>query len=299
MVGEGGLPTGRQGVRGEKIMKKPPWLKKRIPPYQDLIKVKTLLDKGGLHTVCEEARCPNLGECFSQGTATFLILGDVCTRNCGFCAVQHGVPVHPAEDEPSRIARAVVEMGLHYVVITSVTRDGASLFARTIEAIREQGQGIKIEVLIPDFRGDLSSLETVLRASPDVLNHNVETIQWLYSEVRPQADYKRSLNLLKQSKDLYLQIQTKSGFMLGLGETHQEIIELMEDLRKAECDLLTIGQYLQPRSDRLPVARFIPPEEFEEYKKIGEDMGFRAVASGPFVRSSFHASDMFKTIPIR
>jgi lipoic acid synthetase len=281
-----------------KTLKKPPWLKKRIPPYQDLLKVKTLLDKGGLHTVCEEARCPNLGECFSQGTATFLILGDVCTRNCGFCAVQHGAPVPPAADEPNRIGRAVVEMDLHYVVITSVTRDdlldgGASFFARTIEAIREQDQRIKIEVLIPDFMGDLSSLETVLHASPDVLNHNIETIQRLYSEVRPQADYKKSLNLLKKSKDLFPPIHTKSGFMLGLGETQQEIIELMGDLRKAECDLLTIGQYLQPRSDRLPVMRFIPPEEFEEYKKIGESMGFTAVASGPFVRSSFHASQMF------
>jgi lipoic acid synthetase len=286
-----------------KTLKKPPWLKKRIPPYQDLLKVKTLLDKGGLHTVCEEARCPNLGECFSQGTATFLILGEVCTRNCGFCAVRHGDPVSPAEDEPNRIARAVVDMDLHYVVITSVTRDdlsdgGASFFARTIEAIREQDQGIKIEVLVPDFGGNLSSLEKVLEASPDVLNHNIETIQRLYSEVRPQADYKRSLNLLKQSKDLCPRIRTKSGFMLGLGETHQEVMDLMEDLRKAACDLLTIGQYLQPRSDRLPVARFISPEEFEEYKKIGEGMGFRAVASGPFVRSSFHASDMFKTTTV-
>jgi lipoic acid synthetase len=287
-----------------KTLKKPPWLKKRIPPLQDLQKVKTILDKGGLHTVCEEARCPNLGECFSQGTATFLILGDICTRNCGFCSIQHGVPAPPAEDEPKRIARAVVEMGLHYVVITSVTRDdladgGASFFATTISAIREQDQGIKIEVLVPDFRGDLSSLEMVLRASPDVLNHNIETVQRLYTEVRPQADYKRSLSLLKRSKEIYPQIHTKSGFMLGLGEGHQEVIELMEDLRKAECDLLTIGQYLQPRSDRLPVERFIPPEEFEEYKKTGEAMGFSAVASGPFVRSSFHASQMFMDTPIQ
>lgn len=287
-----------------KTLKKPPWLKKRIPPYQDLLKVKTLLEKGGLHTVCEEARCPNLGECFSQGTATFLILGEVCTRNCGFCAVRHGDPVSPAEDEPGRIARAVVDMDLHYVVITSVTRDdlpdgGASFFARTIDEIRGQDKEIKIEVLIPDFGGNLSSLETVLRASPDVLNHNVETVRRLYSEVRPQADYEKSLSLLKNSKGFYPQIQTKSGFMLGLGETYQEVIELMKDLGKAECDLLTIGQYLQPRSDRLPVARFIPPEEFEEYKKIGEGMGFRVVASGPFVRSSFHASQMFKTTTIR
>lgn len=280
------------------IEKKPPWLKKRIPPYGDLLKVKTLLEEAGLHTVCEEARCPNLGECFSQGTATFLILGDVCTRDCGFCAVHHGLPSPPAEDEPRRISRAVLDMGLRYVVITSVTRDdlpdgGASLFARTIGAIREQDQKTKIEVLIPDFRGDVSSLETVLRAFPDVLNHNIETIRRLYSEVRPQADYKRSLGLLKKAKGICPQIPTKSGFMLGLGETLQEVIDLMEDLRKADCDFLTIGQYLRPRSDRLPVVRFIPPEEFEEYKRTAKSMGFKAVASGPFVRSSYHASQMF------
>ncbi|OGP77828.1 MAG: lipoyl synthase [Deltaproteobacteria bacterium RBG_16_49_23] len=280
-------------------LKKPSWLKKRIPPLHDLQKVKKILDKGGLHTVCEEARCPNLGECFAGGTATFLILGEVCTRNCAFCAVQHGNPAPPAENEPERIARAVVEMGLHYVVITSVTRDdlpdgGASLFANTIGAIRGQDQRIKIEALVPDFRGDISSLETILHASPDVLNHNIETIQRLYSEVRPQANYGRSLGLLKKSKELYPQLHTKSGFMLGLGETHQEVMDLMEDLRETGCDLLTIGQYLQPRSDRLPVVRFIPPEEFEEYKKLGERIGFKAVASGPFVRSSFHASQMFE-----
>lgn len=288
-------------------MKKPLWLKKRIPPYEDLLKVKTVLERTGLHTVCEEARCPNLGECFSQGTATFLILGDVCTRNCGFCAVQHGIPSPPKEDEPEQIAKAIREMDIRYAVITSVTRDdlddgGASFFARTIEAIRKEDQEIKVEVLVPDFRGDLSSLEVILRASPDILNHNMETVPRLYPQVRPQADYRRSLHLLLESKRSSPKIQTKSGFMLGLGESHQEIIELMEDLRKAGCDLLTIGQYLQPRSDRLPVARFIPPEEFEKYKRIGEGMGFRAVASGPFIRSSFHASDMFdmfKTIPIR
>ncbi len=279
-------------------MKKPHWLKKRIPPYQDVLKVKTLLDKGGLHTVCEEARCPNLGECFSRGTATFLILGDVCTRDCGFCAVRHGVPLPPEEEEPGRIARAVSEMGVRYAVITSVTRDdmpdgGASFFARTIEAIRQEDQEIKVEVLIPDFRGELSSLETVLFASPDVINHNIETIARLYPEVRPQADYKRSLSILRESKRRSPQIPTKSGLMLGLGETQEEILGLMQDLRKAGCDLLTIGQYLQPRSDRLPVKRFIPPEEFEDYKSIGEEMGFKTVASGPFVRSSFHASEMF------
>ncbi len=279
-------------------MTKPPWLKKRIPLYQELLKVKTLLEKTGLHTVCEEARCPNLGECFSQGTATFLILGEVCTRHCGFCAVQHGVPSPPEEDEPEQIARALREMGIHYAVITSVTRDdlpdgGASFFARTIEAIRQENQGIKIEVLIPDFRGDLSSLEIVLKASPDVLNHNIETIERLYPQVRPQADYRRSLHLLKESKRNDSRIHTKSGFMLGLGETKEEVLKVMEDLKGVGCDFLTIGQYLQPRSDRLPVERYIPPEEFEKYQAIGLKLGFKAVASGPFVRSSFHASRMF------
>ncbi len=279
-------------------MTKPPWLKKRILPYQDLLKVKTLLERVSLHTVCEEARCPNLGECFSRGTATFLILGEICTRNCGFCAVQHGIPLPPEEDEPERVARAIREMGIRYAVITSVTRDdlpdgGASFFARTIEAIREKDQEIKVEVLVPDFRGEFSSLEVVLRASPDVLNHNIETISRLYPQVRPEADYQRSLRLLRESKRVHPELPTKSGFMLGLGERHEEVLELMEDLREAGCDFLTIGQYLQPRSGRLPVQRYIPPEEFEAFQKIGVEMGFQVVAAGPFVRSSFHASEMF------
>jgi lipoic acid synthetase len=279
---------------------KPPWLKKRIPPSEDLAKVKSILDSAELHTVCEEARCPNLGECFSKGTATILILGRICTRNCGFCAVEHGVSVSPDEEEPEKVARAVRKMGLHYVVITSVTRDdlpdgGASHFAKTIQAIRALDRAIKIEVLIPDFKGDLSSLLTVLKEGPDVLNHNIETIPRLYQEVRPQADYRRSLHLLKRVKDRDPQTFTKSGFMLGLGETEKEIFSLLRDLSEVGCDFLTIGQYLQPRPDRLPVVRYIPPEEFEEYKKIGEGMGFKSVASGPFVRSSFHAAQMFES----
>jgi lipoic acid synthetase len=281
------------------ILKKPPWLKKRLPPFEDLVKVKSILDATELHTVCEEARCPNLGECFSHGTATILILGRICTRNCGFCAVEHGVPALPDEGEPERVAQAVKKMGLRYVVITSVTRDdlpdeGASSFAKTIRAIRSLDRKIKIEVLVPDFRGELSSLNMVLNEGPDVLNHNVETIPRLYAEVRPQADYERSLHLLKRSKDNYPYILTKSGLMLGLGEIEEEVIELLKDLRRVGCDFLTIGQYLQPRPDRLPVFRYIPPEEFEEYKKIGEEMGFKSVASGPFVRSSFHAAQMFE-----
>jgi lipoic acid synthetase len=281
-----------------KNLRKPPWLKKRIPLFQDLLKVKSILEQTDLHTVCEEARCPNLGECFSKGTSTFLILGRVCTRNCGFCAVEHGTPVPPDETEPQKVAQTIKKMGIEYVVITSVTRDdlpegGASLFAKTIRAIRISDPRIKVEVLIPDFQGDLTSLEIVLKESPDVLNHNVETIARLYPQVRPQADYKRSLHLLKKSKGLYPHLLTKSGFMLGLGETREEVLALLQDLRETGCDFLTIGQYLQPRPDRLPVVRFIPPEEFEEYKRIGEEMGFRAVASGPFVRSSFQASRMF------
>ena len=282
-------------------MRKPPWLKKRILPIQDLQKVKSILNEGDLHTVCEEARCPNLGECFCSGTATFLILGKICTRNCGFCAVDHGIPAPIDETEPEKIAQAVKKMGIQYVVITSVTRDdlpdgGGSLFAKTIRAIRALDPKIKVEVLIPDFQGDPSSLEIVLKETPDVLNHNIETIFRLYRQARPQADYKRSLNLLRKSKELYPHLFTKSGFMVGLGEIQEEVLELLRDLRDVGCDFLTIGQYLQPRKDRLPVERFLPPEEFEEYKRIGEGMGFRAVASGPFIRSSFHAFEMFKTI---
>ena len=279
-------------------LRKPPWLKKRLPPFQDLQKVKSILEEADLHTVCEEARCPNLGDCFCSGTATFLILGRICTRNCGFCAVEHRSPVPPDEAEPEKLAQAVKKMGLQYVVITSVTRDdlpdgGAFLFAKTIQAIRALDSKIKIEVLIPDFKGDLNSLKDVLKENPDVLNHNIETISRLYPVVRPQAAYQRSLDLLRRSKEDYPHIPTKSGFMLGLGETQKEVLELLRDLRETGCDFLTIGQYLQPRPDRLPVVRFVPPEEFEEYKKIGEEMGFKAVASGPFVRSSFHASEMF------
>ena len=284
-------------------LRKPPWLKKRIPPFQDLQKVKSILSETDLHTVCQEARCPNMGECFFRGTATFLILGRFCTRSCGFCAVERDAPAPPDEAEPERVAQAVQKMGIHYVVITSVTRDdlpdgGASSFAKTIRAIRALNAKIKVEVLIPDFKGDLRSLEAVLKECPEVLNHNIETISRLYPRVRPLADYKRSLNLLKRSKEDCPHIPTKSGFMLGLGETQEEVLELLRDLREAGCDFLTIGQYLQPRQDRLPVVRFIPPEEFEEYKRKGEEMGFRAVASGPFVRSSFHASEMFENTKI-
>jgi len=279
---------------------KPYWLKKRIPPLQDVEKVRSILGQTDLHTVCQEARCPNLGECFAEGTATFLILGRVCTRSCGFCAVERGIPTPPDEAEPQRVSQAVRKMGLHYVVVTSVTRDdladgGASSFAKTIRAIRASNPKTKIEVLIPDFKGDQNSLEVVLKERPEILNHNIETIPRLYSGVRPLADYERSLNVLKTSKDDYPGISTKSGLMLGFGETREEVLDLLRDLRQAGCDFLTIGQYLQPCQDRLPVVRFVPPEEFEEYKRAGKGMGFRAVASGPFVRSSFHAAQLFET----
>lgn len=282
-----------------KESKKPPWLRKRIPVSQDLTKVKTILGETDLHTVCEEARCPNLGECFARGTATMLILGKICTRNCGFCAVQHGMPTPPDESEPQQVAKAVGKMGLQYIVVTSVSRDdlsdgGASYFAETIRAIHRLGEKIRVEVLIPDFRGDEFSLRMVLQEGPDVLNHNIETVPRLYPEVRPQAEYKRSIHLLKRSKEVYPHILTKSGLMVGLGEERKEVLDLLQDLREAGCDFLTIGQYLQPRRDRLEVVRYVPPEEFDEYRKIGEEMGFR-VASGPFVRSSFHASQLFET----
>jgi lipoic acid synthetase len=279
---------------------KPPWLKKKIPPFQDLQRIKSILTETELHTVCEEARCPNLGECFSQGTATILILGRICTRNCGFCAVEHGDPVSPDEAEPHHVAQAIKKMGLRYVVITSVTRDdlpdgGASHFAKTIQAIWEMDREIKVEVLIPDFKGDWDCLNRVLQERPDVLNHNIETVPRLYPEVRPQADYERSLNLLRRSKESHPHIRTKSGFMLGLGESKEEVLDLFQDLREAKCDFLTIGQYLQPHTNRLPVVRYVEPEEFEAYRKIGKEIGFKMVSSGPFVRSSFHASEMFQS----
>ena len=280
-------------------LRKPPWLKKRIPPFQDIQKVRSILEETELHTVCEEARCPNLGECFTEGTATILILGRICTRNCGFCGVEHGDPVPPDEAEPHHVAQAIKKMGLRYVVITSVTRDdlpdgGASHFAKAIQAIREMDRGIKVEVLIPDFNGDWNSLNRVLQERPDVLNHNIETVHRLYSTVRPEANYKRSLDLLKKSKENYPNILTKSGFMLGLGETNEEVLDLLRELREVGCDFLTIGQYLQPHTNRLPVVRYIQPEEFEACRKIGKEIGFKMVSSGPFVRSSFHASQMFE-----
>jgi len=227
----------------------------------------------------------------------------VCTRDCGFCAVEHGTPFPLNASEPETVARAVTELKLQYVVLTSVTRDdlqdgGASHYAEAIRAIRTLDPGVKIEVLIPDLKGDPTALETILKEQPDVLNHNVETVPRLYPQVRPQADYRRSLELLKRAKEIGSSLLTKSGFMLGLGEIQEEVLDLLADLRGVGCDFLTIGQYLQPRSDRLPVVRYVLPEEFEDYRRIAQELGFKGVASGPFVRSSFHASQMLRMAPI-
>jgi lipoic acid synthetase len=277
---------------------KPAWLRRPIPDPAALANMKGLMDGLQLHTVCESAHCPNKGDCFARKTATFMILGDVCTRNCRFCAVKHGQPGPPDVNEPKHIVEAVDKLGLKYVVVTSVTRDdlpdgGADQFAKVVEAIRAYDPGIKTEVLIPDFQGSLPALEVVVASRPNVLNHNVETVPRLYPQVRPQADYERSLRLQKQAKSMGGGILTKSGLMVGLGEQYQEIIKVMEDLRAVDCDFLTIGQYLQPSKDRHEVVRFVPPEEFEEYKKAGLAMGFLGVASAPYVRSSFQADKMF------
>ncbi|MEJ5364354.1 MAG: lipoyl synthase [Desulfosoma sp.] len=277
---------------------KPAWLRKRLATTGPYKEVRALLHHAGVHTVCQEARCPNHWECFSQKTATFLILGDQCTRRCGFCAVGHGRPAPQDPDEPDRIARAVCALGLRYVVVTSVTRDdlpdgGASVFAQTIQAVRMAAPGAQVEVLIPDFRGRASSLETVLRAGPDVLNHNVETVPRLYDRVRPGADYRRSLALLRSAFEGAPQIPVKSGIMLGLGETDDEIWQTLEDLRASGCTMLTLGQYLRPAAHLLPVVRYVPPEEFHAWREKALALGFRSVASGPWVRSSYHARELY------
>jgi lipoic acid synthetase len=262
--------------------------------YHNLKRVMRTLD---LHTVCESARCPNMGECWEHGTATFMILGDICTRSCGFCAVPSGRPAAPPdEDEPLRVAEAVAHMGLRYAVVTSVNRDdqpdgGARIFAHTIQEIRNRVPGCKVEVLIPDFRGDWNALETVLAVKPDILNHNTETVPRLYRQVRKGAHYERSLELLRRAKKTHPDVPTKTGMMLGLGEQREEVLETMGELAAQGTSILTLGQYLQPTREHLPVIRFVPPDEFAEYKRLGEQMGFRHVESGPLVRSSYHAFD--------
>jgi len=278
-------------------VKRPDWLIKKAPSAFALTEMKTLLDGLSLHTVCESALCPNLGECFSHHTATFLLMGDICTRNCRFCAIRKGKPDSLDPDEPWNVARAVGESRLKHVVLTSVTRDdlpdgGAAHFVRTINAIRQTNPQTTVEVLIPDFGGSPDALKTIIDSYPEVINHNVETVPRLYAEVRPMANYHRSLNLLRTVKSVEERILTKSGLMLGLGEEHSEVVRVMEDLHAAGCDFLTIGQYLSPSSKHYPVISYITPEEFEGYKSLGERMGFSSVASGPFVRSSFRAAEM-------
>jgi len=274
----------------------PEWIRASLSGTHE---TKKILRRYGLSTVCEEARCPNQGRCFSKGTATFMILGDVCTRACSFCAVKSGIPLPPDPAEPERIVEAVLSMELRYVVITSVTRDdlpdgGAGHFARTIRTLRKRIKDIKIEVLTPDFRGDINALRIVLDESPDVFDHNVETVPRLYSSVRPDADYSVSLNVLAMAKRLYSGIKTKSGVMVGLGEREDELYDVMSDLRDAGCDLLTIGQYLQPGRRNLPVVEYIRPEAFEVYRNMALEMGFKGVSSSPLARSSMNAEEMYK-----
>jgi len=277
----------------------PPWFKKKMPNGVLMTQMKGLLDDLCLHTICESAICPNQGDCFSKRTATFLILGDICTRNCTFCAVQKGIPPPVDRLEPEHVAEAVAAMELRHAVITSVTRDdlpdgGASHFAETIRILKARSPALTVEVLVPDFRGSQEALRLVVAARPDVVNHNVETVPRLYPEVRPLANFERSLWLLRKAKVLDPEIVTKSGVMVGLGERREELIATMAALREAGCDLLTIGQYLQPSPQHHAVIRYVPPEEFDQYAHIGREMGFRDVASAPLVRSSFCAAELFE-----
>jgi lipoyl synthase len=289
------LPADPRSIPLAPAQGRPPWLKVRFfggENYQQLKRIMRTLD---LHTVCESARCPNMGECWEHRTATFMILGNICTRACGFCAVPSGKPLGPPEqDEPERVAEAAERMGLRYAVVTSVNRDdqpdgGARLFARTIEELRRRLPGCKVEVLIPDFRGDWAALETVMSARPDVLNHNMETVPRLYRRVRKGALYERSLELLRRARSMAPEVPTKTGMMLGLGETHDEVLQAMVEIAEQGTHILTLGQYLQPTPEHLPVDRYVPPDEFAEFKRAGEQMGFRHVEAGPLVRSSYHA----------
>jgi len=275
-------------------LRKPPWIRVRLPSGRQYVRVNELKKAKSLHTVCEEALCPNIGECWSKGNATFLILGDTCSRDCRFCAVRHGKPEGLDWGEPVRVAEAVAAMGLKHVVITSVTRDdlpdgGAGIFAETIRQVHSRAAPCTVEVLIPDFKGDPEALNVVLEAMPEVLGHNVETVPRLYGKVRPQAVYLRSLEVLGMAKRMNRKVLSKSGFMVGLGESTDELLEVMDHLRQVGCDILSIGQYLRPTRLHLPVARYYAPEEFETLKKIGHKKGFRWVESGPLVRSSYGA----------
>lgn len=275
--------------------RKPDWLKIKIDNLDQIRRTKQMLQKLSLHTVCEEALCPNLVECFGRKTATFMILGNHCTRNCRFCNVTTKRPGPIDKNEPDHVAQAVQELGLKHVVITSVTRDdladgGSKHFADVINKIKETSKDVTIEVLIPDFKGDLEALLTVIKAQPNIINHNVETVPRLYPGVRPQASYKRSLKLLENVKK-HSKIYTKSGIMVGLGEKEEEVIEVFKDLRSVDCDLLTIGQYLAPSPNHHPIIEYIEPIQFDAYKEITDDLGFKHVISAPFARSSYHADE--------
>lgn len=277
-------------------IERPPWLRAPAPVGGNYRELKRLVSELNLHTVCESAACPNVGECWNRRTATFMILGNVCTRRCGFCAVQKGAPLPVDYDEPRRVAEACAILGLKYAVITSVNRDdrkdgGAELFALTIAAIREQIPGCKVEVLVPDFQGSLPAMDLVMNAHPDVLNHNTETVPRLYRQVRLGARYERSLEMLAYAKRVRPHVPTKSGLMLGLGETKEEVLDVMRDLRAHDVDILTMGQYLRPSLKHLPIIRYVSIEEFADFKRAGYEMGFAHVESGPLVRSSYHASD--------
>ncbi len=280
---------------------KPKWLRKKLPTGPEFEKIKKLLKNSSLNTVCQEAQCPNQFECYSKGTATFMILGDKCTRNCTFCAVGHQPTSPPDHEEPVRVAEAVKVMQLKYAVVTSVTRDdvadgGASVFAETVQHIRQISPQTLVEILIPDLQGDWHSLKQIVAAEPDVLNHNIETVKRLYSTVRPQAIYQRSLDLLAKVKEMMPRMVTKSGLMVGLGETREELVDLMQDLLKSNCDILTIGQYLQPSRKHLAIERFVPPDEFDELRNIALDLGFLGVAAGPSVRSSYEAEILYRQV---
>lgn len=283
------------------MMKKPQWIRIKPPEEHCLHAMKGLLDEFNLHTVCESALCPNIGSCFAEGTATFMILGDVCTRNCGFCGVKHGTPLPLDLTEPQRVAWAAKKLSLEHVVVTSITRDdlsdgGACLFAETERQIKLLMPQTSTELLISDLGGLKENLHTVVAAEPDILAHNIETVPRLYATIRPQAHYRRSLLILRHTKEIKPMIITKSGMMIGLGEKRDEILETMRDLREVDCDILTIGQYLRPSTQNVEVKEYIHPEVFEHYKEEGYSMGFKYVASSPFVRSSFHAKKMLQYI---
>jgi len=272
----------------------PDWLKVPLGSGQTYVEMKKMLRKAKLHTICEEAKCPNMAECFGNGTAVFLILGDTCTRNCKYCNVKHGKPLPLNPDEPKDVAESVKKLGLKYVVITSVTRDdledgGASVFYDCVKEIKKLNDDCKVEVLIPDFRGSKDALKKVMDSRPDVINHNIEVSEGLFPEVRPEGNYRTSLSLLENIKNIDGNVKTKSGFMVGLGEGKSHVIKTMEDLRKVKADFLTIGQYLQPTINHAEIKKYYTPEEFEEFKGIALDMGFEHVESGPLVRSSYHA----------